>query len=300
MLSAVMHAAILWLPYLQFPHKQVILPPLTVRLEPLPHPVDKPAAKTALPNQLVTSGKGSSNKKTATTANSMKEMEKSATVRQFPKHLQLTFTVCRGADISKVGELRHQLDLDGDAYTLTASQQTTGLTSLVSKEKLTQISRGRIGEHGLQPALFKEVKISGNEKQNQQATFDWSTQQLSFSIGGSTTLPADAQDNLSFMYQLSQLSIPSMRMEFFSLPISDGAHLEQIQIEIGIREEISTRMGNLRTLHLRKMHSLGEAYFEIWLGMEYRMLPVKFRQVDSSGNELEEFVISDIRAADEP
>jgi len=58
-------------------------------------------------------------------------------------------------------------------------------------------------------------------------------------------------------------------------------------------------MGKLRALHLRKMHSRGEAYFEIWLGLEYRMLPVKFSQVDRSGNVIHEYVISDIRAADQ-
>jgi hypothetical protein len=47
------------------------------------------------------------------------------------------------------------------------------------------------------------------------------------------------------------------------------------------------------------MHAQGEAYFEIWLGLEYRLLPVKFSQVDSSGKVTEEFVISGIRAADE-
>jgi hypothetical protein len=58
-------------------------------------------------------------------------------------------------------------------------------------------------------------------------------------------------------------------------------------------------MGKLSTLHLRKMHARGEGYFEIWLGLEYRLLPVKFDLVDGSGNVTEELVISSIRAADE-
>ena len=298
-LSAMMHAAILLMPYLQLRHEKVNLPPLSVRLEPLPHPVDKPAAKPKKPSRISKPGNGLATKK-ITPANSMKEMEKSTVVRQFPKHLQLTFTVFRGADISKVGELRHQLDIDGDKYNLRASQQTTGLTSLLKKDRLNQTSRGKISDHGMRPELFREEKISGGGKQNLQATFDWSTQQLSYLIGGHTALPADAQDSLSFMYQLSLLSIRSLHMEFFPLPISDGSQLELHQIEIGTTEDISTPMGKMRALHLRKMHSQGEAYFEIWLGMEYRLLPVKFRQVDSSGNEVEEFVVSDIRAADEP
>jgi hypothetical protein len=58
-------------------------------------------------------------------------------------------------------------------------------------------------------------------------------------------------------------------------------------------------MGKLRALHLRKMHAQGEAYFEIWLGLEYRLLPVKFRMVNALDKVTEEYVISDILAADE-
>ena len=83
------------------------------------------------------------------------------------------------------------------------------------------------------------------------------------------------------------------------MPVSDGTQLQRDQIEIGEKEDIATPMGKLSTLHLRKMHTHGEAYFEIWLGLEYRLLPVRFRQVDSAGEVTEEFAISGIRAADE-
>jgi len=57
-------------------------------------------------------------------------------------------------------------------------------------------------------------------------------------------------------------------------------------------------LGKLPILHLREMHESGAAYFEIWLGLQYRLLPVKFRLVDSSDKVTEEFVVSDIRAGD--
>jgi len=295
-LSAMIHAAILWLPHLQLPHEKVILPPLTARLEFLPKTADKPAAKPEPPNRLSKPGDGPSAKKIADTANTIKEMEKSAAAPLFPKHLQLTFTVYEGTDLTKTGELHQQLDIDGDNYTLTATRQAVGPTILLNNDRLIRTSYGKIDEHGLQPDTFKEEKISGTGKQDRQATFDRTAQKLLFSNGGDTALPADAQDILSFTYQLSQLS---MHAELIPLSISDGAQLEPVQIEIGSAEDISTPMGPLRALHLRKMHAQGEAYFEIWLGMEYRLLPVKFRQLDGSDKVTEEFVISDIRAADE-
>lgn len=295
-LSTIIHAAILWLPHLQLPHGKVQLPPLTARLEPLPKPAAQPAAKPEQVNLVSKPDGSTSTKPTTNTANTMKEMEKSTEARLFPKHVQLNFAVFRGTDFFRVGELSHQLDIHKDKYILKADRQTAGLKNLLNNDQLIQTSRGKIGEQGLQPEIFKEERISGSGKQNLKATFDWVTQKLRFSHGGNADLPADAQDVLSFMYQLSQLS---MHTEIIPLSISDGAYLKEYQIEVGGAEDISAPMGKLRTLHLRKLHTQGEAYFEIWLGLEYRLLPVKFRQVDSSGEVIEEFVISDIRASDE-
>ena len=195
--------------------------------------------------------------------------------------------------------MHHQLDIVSDQYTLTATRQSTVLATLLSSNPMIQTSRGKISELGLEPEIFEEEKSIGGGPHKGNATFNWAAQTLLFSRGSKTSLPADTQDSLSFMYQLSQYLKPPISKEFFSLPISDGDHLEQTRIEIGNAEDVDTPMGKLRALHLRKMHALGEAYFEIWLGLEYRLLPVKIRQLDSSEKLTEEFVISDIRAADE-
>lgn len=295
-LSALIHAAVLWLPYIHLPHAKVELPPLTVRLEPLPKPAEQPAAKPEPANPISKTAPNASYKATARTMNKMDKMEESAAAHPFPKHLKLTFVVHKDADSSMTGEIHHQLDIQRDSYTLKSVRQTAGLTSLRNSDQLIQTSHGQIGEHGLQPETFEQKEITKIGQQSQQVTFDWAAQKLRFSHGDETALPADAQDTLSFLYQLSQLP---MSGEFFPLPISDGAQLQLYQIEIGTKEDISTPMGKLNALHLRKMHAQGEAYFEIWLGLEYRLLPVKFRQLDGSGNVTDEYVIADIRAADE-
>lgn len=295
-LSALVHAAILWLPHMQLPRDKVRLPPLTARLEPLPKSVAQPAAKPETVGQTIEPGGSPSTKPTISAADTMKEMEKSAAPPMFSRHMQLTFAVYRGADVFRVGELHHQLDIRRGRYTLKATKQTAGLTRLLNNDQLIQSSRGKIGAQGLQPEIFKEEKITSSGKRDLKAIFDWTAQKLRFSHGGDAALSTDAQDILGFMYQLSQLS---MNREIIPLPVSDGTQLEQYRIEIIGAEDISTPMGKLRALHLRKMHTQNDAYFEIWLGLEYRLLPVKFRQLDGSGEVTEEFVISDMRATDE-
>lgn len=214
----------------------------------------------------------------------------------FPQHLQLTFAVYQGEGGFKTGEVRQQLDVSRDRYTLKAVKRTAGLTSLRTSVQLIQTSRGRIVAQGLQPETFMQEIFSAGGKQSLETTFDRAAQKLRFSSGNDTALPADAQDMLSFMYQLSQLP---MEGEYFPLPVSDGSKLETYEIEIGQREDITTPMGKLRALRLRKMHRQSESYFEIWLGLEYRLLPVRIRQTDRDGQIAGEMVVSDIRVADE-
>ena len=225
----------------------------------------------------------------------MAKQAETESTQPLPRQLQLSFTVYRGADGLRIGEILQQLDIRGDRYALRSVRRTSGLASLGGHGQLIQTSSGKIGGHGIHPELFDEERINGSTKQSEQVTFDWAAGSLHYSDGTESALPDGAQDILSFMYQLSQLP---MDLEVFTLPVSDGKQLRQYQLEIGAKENISTPFGNIRALHLRTMHTQGESYFEIWLGLEYRMLPVKFSQVDSSGEVVEEFDVSDIRAAD--
>jgi len=300
-LSVLIHAVILWLPYITLPQAKVQLPPLSVRLEPLPKPVEiiaeKPEhAKPVPANAMTKSDDSASTQPASKSMAAMNRTEQTTATQPFPKHLQLTFTVYKGKDGYRTGEILQQLDISVGRYTLKSVRQTSGLASLRSDDRIIRTSHGKIDERGLWPETFEEEKITAGNKQDRQSTFDRTSGKLRFSNGSESELPADAQDSLSFLYQLSQIP---MTEEYFPLPVSDGAQLRQYQIEIGSKEDITTPMGKLRALHLRSMHARGEAYFEIWLGLQYRLLPVKFSQVDSLGNVTEEMVISGIRAKDE-
>ncbi|HTN93216.1 MAG TPA: DUF3108 domain-containing protein [Gallionella sp.] len=297
-LSALIHAVVLWLPYIQFPHAQVQLPPLSVRLEGLPKPVET-ISKTPEPakpesgHPPAESIDGSSAMHQTKAMAAMKRTDQT-TPRPLPRHLQLGFVVYQNG--SRIGEIIQQLDIHGSRYSLKSLRKTSGLASLSNSDQLVLTSQGRIAETGLLPEIFEQEELSRNGNQRTRARFDWKKQELHYSNGDVSALPADTQDSLSYLYQLSQIPVNG---EFISLPVSDGAQLRHYQIEIGTKEDLETPLGKLRTLHLRQMHARGEGYFEIWLGLEYRMLPVKFSLVDGSDNVIEEYAVSDIRAADE-
>lgn len=150
-LSVLIHAAILWLPYIQFPRTKIELPPLSVRIEPLPKTriADTPNSAKAEPATPLT--KSGNNPTTGRANRAMARMikaDESIAARPFPKHLQLTFIVYRGEEGSRTGEIRQQLDITGNRYTLKSERQTAGLSSLRNSDRIIQTSSGKIGEHG--------------------------------------------------------------------------------------------------------------------------------------------------------
>lgn len=295
--SALIHAIVLWLPYIQFPHAKVLLPPLTARIEHVTKPVEAGSSKPAQDSPLAVGDNGTLAASAPKAAVTMKKMQASVTEQPFPKHVQLIFNAYQGVNGIRVGEVYHQLDVEQDYYTLYAETKTTTLAGLLKAKHYVRTSTGKFGKSGLQPDLFKEEKVDTGNKSKYilQARFDWVNQQIEFSGGDKVPLTNDAQDILSFMYQLSQIPFHG---EFFPLSISDGEQLTIYQIEIGAMEELDTPMGKLKMRHLRQMHERQQTYFEIWIAPAYRMLPVKFRLANEADKTVEEIVIADIRTAD--
>lgn len=337
-LSLLLHSPIMWLPGMEPPHKEMLLPPLTARLEPLPaatpkpvpQPVCKPAPKPrrispepvpepASPPQPETPAAPAPEKYDETASATPEPAVETASAavpvaepapgpasetplepapqHPLPKHAQLDFFVYQGSNRSfMIGEVHHTLEISEGRYTLKSVTKTTGLAGLVKSYLLTQSSRGMAGINGLQPEIYEEEKTTSGSTQKINASFDWTAQSAHFSSGAEAELPADAQDILSMLYQLSQLSL---RTEIVPLTIGNGKKLEKYELEVGRQEDIETPLGKLRALHLRKLYTRGQEGFEIWLGLEYRLLPVKFRHIDRSGEVDGEALVSSIRVADE-
>jgi hypothetical protein len=324
-LSILVHVILLWLPKVPLPRDEARLPPLMAKLEPLPNLAAKPKppakprtpakeSRASPPVPLTASTIPVTEPEVAAEAipeppsppliEAVSAVQATTTLaaaeqpaaHPLPKHAQLTFAVYKGLDNFRIGEVHHQLEINGENYTLIATTQTVGLASLFKSYQLIQTSRGKVVKQGLQPWSFEEEKITADGNQKLHATLDWTSQKLRFSHGGETELPADTQDILSIFYQLSQFFVSS---EIIPLAVSNGKKLEKYSLEVGAVEEINTPLGKLRALHLRKLHIPGEAGFEIWLGLEYRLLPVKLIQTEPSGEVIGEIAITDIRVADE-
>ena len=313
-LSALVHAILLFAPLVKLPPVEVPLPPLTAKLEPLPKIAAKPAPPRkskhkprpappvpaeAPPAESVSTEEPQIDAEPQPSAIDEaldRTVEEIRPAHPLPKHAQLTFIAYTGTDF-KIGEARHSLEIGDDKnYTLRVGMNTTGLASIFKTFESEHQSSGTLTAQGLRPNKFSETKNTSKGKESLEAKFSWEERVLSFSNGNSMPLPEQAQDVVSFLYQLSQLSLDNGAISMY---ISNGKKLERYEFTVGEEEMIQTHLGRLRALPLHKVHAQGEEGLDIWLGLEYRLLPVKLRMFDRKGQIAGEMVISEIRVADE-
>jgi len=317
-LSALVHAIVLFAPLVKLPPSETPLPPLTAKLEPLPKiaakpvppkkPKHKPRPAPPVPEQAPPDNQPTENARTeepqidhepqpsAIDEKANKTVEETQPAHPLPKHAQLIFVAYTGTGF-EIGEMRHRLEIGDDkSYTLRVGMNTTGLASIFKTFESDHQSSGTLTAQGLRPNKFSETKNTSKGKESLEAKFSWEEKTLSFSNGHSTPLPEQAQDVISFLYQLSQLALDKSAISMY---ISNGKKLERYELTVGEEEMIETRLGKLHALPLHKVHAPGEEGLDIWLGLEYRLLPVKLRMFDRSGQISGEMIISDIRVSDE-
>jgi hypothetical protein len=290
--SVLIHAVILFYPQIHFPREKIILPPLNIRLEAeSTHEVNSVAKPKTLRKDSISDFKPARNIGINTSEMlQSKKMEGSLAVGPLPRLLYLFFLQHKEVGGSS-GEALHRLELNGDTYSLTAITNIQGY----AVDQFSQVSHGVLGVNGIVPQYYSEEQVRADGKKSAAVNFYWDDKNIKWSNGATASLSTGLQDGLSFMYQFSQMAI---NKEIIRFPVANISNLEQYEIEVGAKETLDTPFGKLQALHLRKMHAPGEAYFELWLGLEYRLLPVKLRQINAAGEVVEEMVVSDIRAAD--
>jgi hypothetical protein len=202
-------------------------------------------------------------------------------------YVEMDYEVKRGGQAGTLGRSHVLFKVhDENRYTLTSETEAQGLASLFISGKLVQRSEGLVTEHGLQPQHFF-YQYGNNEAKAQRAELDWDNHTIAMqSSKGLVTqaLPAGTQDLLSFMYQYMYQD-PLAQMQ---VAVTNGKRLRTYSYSFEGEEQVQTRMGEIRALHIAK--STGNEKTELWLAVDYRYLPIKIRKTDEDGTVLEQIM----------
>jgi uncharacterized protein DUF3108 len=173
----------------------------------------------------------------------------------------------------------------GGSYILKSQAEAKGFVSLFLGT-LKQQSEGVVTDQGLKPYRYT-YQYGNNADKLQHAEFDWRAGKLTLQYDKKTKtqpLTAGTQDLLSFMYQFMFVP-PLAQME---LSITNGKKLDSYTYAFDGEETLSTKMGELRTLHISRTRGDSDEKTELWLAGDYYNLPVKIRQTGKDGSVIEQ------------
>ena len=185
---------------------------------------------------------------------------------------------------------------NSERYQIKSLIQAKGLISLVIPD-LLQTSEGYIDGIGLQPIHYV-YKFGDKKDKTFSADFDWESKKLTLhSQKGDQTfdLQDGTQDLLSFMYQF--MFVPPLQN--MQLNITNGKKLGVYDYTFEGEETITTKLGNIKTIHISRMAPEGEKKTELWLALDYQHVPVKIRETSGNGK-MYELVITSLDARLEP
>jgi hypothetical protein len=220
-----------------------------------------------------------------------------AVARRLPQKGQIRYALYLGNDRFAIGTTHQTWTLEGDRYRLTSVSHTTGVASLFVRRSLEYVSVGRLTEAGLRPDFFGTERFRRGKTEAVAARFDWNAGTLTFGEPArKAALTPDAQDLVSFMYQLGLTPVKPGHME---LPITNGWRFERYQLTVGSEETLDTPIGALRAVPVRQVRKPGRESVELWLAPDYRWLPVRIRFFDRAGEPAGEQVVNEIRVSDD-
>lgn len=217
--------------------------------------------------------------------------------RRLPRKGEIVYALYLGNDRFNVGRTTQSWEISGDTYRLASVSETTGLAALFSRQRMAYESRGRLTASGLQPEHFTTQRVRSGKSEDAAAEFDWRA--AAATVGNPprrVALPADAQDIVSFMYQLGLVPLTPGRIE---MPITNGWKLERYELEIGIEEMLETPFGALRAVPVKQVRHAAQETIELWLAPAYRWLPVRIRFFNREGEPSGEQIVSEIRVSED-
>lgn len=327
--SLAAHAALLAGSWLMPPQAVPELPPLSVRLEPLPpvaQPVTPPlrpqprrTAKTAMPPATATVPAGSipavpavaddapepavpvsaEPVVTASAEPTTFRMPETPPLPSFPRKGRISYDLTMGPDRTPVGRTVQSWEFEDGRYRLGSQSESTGLIEMFRPHRYHYLSQGTLSEQGLRPDRFLASVKRGSRSEESIAVFDWQENHVRLGrLPQQTTveLPAGSQDVISFMYQLALAPPPPGRIRF---PFTRGRQLDMASFDVLAPETIDTPLGRLRTLPVVQVREPGVESLAVWLAADYRNLPVRIRFFNRDGEVSGEQLVSEIRVSDQ-
>jgi hypothetical protein len=188
-----------------------------------------------------------------------------------------------------IGEGLDVLQHDGKTYSVVSESHTVGLAAIYPLN-IRREAKGSVTAAGLRPLSFVETR-NGHFKRS--ASFDWAAGQVLLTNGDkaqTVQLPPNTWDAASFAWNFA-FSHPDGKD--LQVHFTDGRWVTEYKYTILGREKLTTPLGELETVHVKKIQEEGDKRaFDVWLATDQHLLPARVRATEKDGTAFDSVVES--------
>lgn len=197
----------------------------------------------------------------------------------FPIEIMATY---KASFMGFSGNIKQVWRMEGESYYIENEASKFGFS-------VKMVSEGSVSQSGIHPEHYK---MYVNNKLRNFADIDRSTSSIRYGKNNDvkySALQGEIQDAASLPFQVAVNFEAGKNNQ---MQVTTGSAIYNIDLKIIAQEDIKLPAGVLRTLHLQGQRvniSTGTALqgYDVWLAIDYRNFPVKFRGPTSKGEVLE-------------
>lgn len=177
--------------------------------------------------------------------------------------------------------------LPSGAYIYQSETNTTGLASLLYKDKVIERSTWVFENGQIKPVEYSYDRSGGKKKRNVTIEFDWNTGMISTSVNGDAWhMPV--RDNImdKLVYQLAIMHDLVNGRKSIDYTIADGGKIKNYHFKLLGEEELTTPLGEFETLRLERQKSNSGDKTTLWCAKNLNFLPVKVENIEKNGRKV--------------
>ena len=207
--------------------------------------------------------------------------------KPFPSRIEVKYRVSIAG--FPVGEGIEVFEQDSKRYSVVSETNAVGLAALF-KLSVRREAKGSVTPRGLRSASFVETR---NGQFKRSASFDWAAGRVELVDGDkkqTLQLPPDTWDAASFAWNLA---FSRVDMKDLQVHVTDGRQITLYKYAVVGREKLVTPLGELDTMHVRKVLEDGDKReFDVWLAIDQHLLPARVRLTEKDGTAFDSVVES--------
>jgi Protein of unknown function (DUF3108) len=207
--------------------------------------------------------------------------------KPFPSRVEVKYRVSIAG--FPVGEGVEVFEQDRKSYSVVSETNTVGVAALF-KLSIRREAKGSVTSRGLRSGSFVETR---NGQFKRSASFDWAAGRVELLDGDkkqTLQLPPDTWDAASFAWNLA---FSRVDMKDLQVHLTDGRQITLYKYAFLGREKLATPLGELDTMHVRKVLEDGDKReFDVWLAIDQHLLPARVRLTEKDGTAFDSVVES--------